>query len=270
MSGTAQPTGRRYGGRGAAERQQERRSRLVDAGLEVFGTVGYAAASVRQLCREAGLTERYFYESFQGREELLRAVYDRLIEEVETAAFSAAEAAGRAVGGVGEGPARTADRVPGEGEGSGGAADGSPGVGMGGEGSGGAADGSPGVAAGESRAGLEREARAGLESFVKTLTDDGRKARVVLIEVVGVSPAMEQRRHAVMHEFADFISALAARRLGIPRPELLPMLSIALVGGVNELLVDRTLGKQTGSVEEIVEVCTLLFVSAYEMLERRG
>jgi AcrR family transcriptional regulator len=245
VSGTARPAGRRYGGRGAEERQRERRSRLVAAGLEVFGTTGYAAASVRQICREAGLTERYFYESFQGREELLRAVYDQLIEEVETDAFSAAEKAETAGTAEVVGTAGTAGTAEG-------------------------ATPADGGADGEVRAGLEREARAGLEAFVRTLTDDGRKARVVLIEVVGVSPAMEQRRHAVMHEFADFVSALAARRLDRLAPALLPMVSIALVGGVNELLVDWTLGKQAGSVEEIVDVCVLLFVSAYEALERRG
>jgi AcrR family transcriptional regulator len=31
---------------------------------------------VRAVCKEAGLTERYFYESFNDRDEFVRAVYD--------------------------------------------------------------------------------------------------------------------------------------------------------------------------------------------------
>jgi len=62
--------GRVYGGRGARERRRERRRRLLDAGLECFGTQGFANTTVKQICTEAGLTERYLYESFANREEL--------------------------------------------------------------------------------------------------------------------------------------------------------------------------------------------------------
>ena len=41
-----------------------------------MGTEGAAAATMRATCREAALTERYFYESFANRDELLVAVLD--------------------------------------------------------------------------------------------------------------------------------------------------------------------------------------------------
>lgn len=66
--------GRVYGGKAAEARSVERRERLVAAGIELFGTQGYAATTVRHVCTEAGLTERYFYESFENREELFTAV----------------------------------------------------------------------------------------------------------------------------------------------------------------------------------------------------
>lgn len=66
---------RRYGGLDAAERRRERQRKLIDAGLEVFGTRGYHLSTVRDLCAEAGLTERYFYESFKTVGELFDAVY---------------------------------------------------------------------------------------------------------------------------------------------------------------------------------------------------
>lgn len=70
-----------------------RRERLLAAGLERFGTHGFAASSVKSVCVEAGLSERYFYESFSDREDLLHAVYERIVEEVMSASVSAAEAA---------------------------------------------------------------------------------------------------------------------------------------------------------------------------------
>lgn len=71
------PTGQRYGGRTAEERRAERRERLLDAALELFGTRGYAATSIEALCSATRLNPRYFYESFATREALLQAVYDR-------------------------------------------------------------------------------------------------------------------------------------------------------------------------------------------------
>src|SRR3954471_11898833 len=68
---------RAYGGISAGERIAARRARLLDAGLERFGTAGWAATGVKDICREAGLTDRYFYESFGDRVELFTAVFDR-------------------------------------------------------------------------------------------------------------------------------------------------------------------------------------------------
>jgi AcrR family transcriptional regulator len=86
-------TGRRYAGRGAEERRAERRRRLLDAGLELFGTRGYAATTIEALYTQARLAPRHFYEQFPGREELLRAVYDEGIEAVVAAVAAARTAA---------------------------------------------------------------------------------------------------------------------------------------------------------------------------------
>jgi AcrR family transcriptional regulator len=75
-------SGRVYGGKTAEERTAERREKLLDAGLELFGTIGYSATTIEALCAAASLNPRYFYEQFESREELLRAVYDRHVESV--------------------------------------------------------------------------------------------------------------------------------------------------------------------------------------------
>ncbi|HEX2312615.1 MAG TPA: TetR/AcrR family transcriptional regulator [Thermomonospora sp.] len=70
--------GRRYGRRTAAERGRDRKERLLAAGLELFGTDGYAATPVTRLCALAGLSTRQLYEEFGSREALLVALYDQV------------------------------------------------------------------------------------------------------------------------------------------------------------------------------------------------
>lgn len=85
---------RPYRGRTAEERRTERRTRLLDAGLELFGTRGVSATTVDQVCAEAGLTKRYFYESFDSPTALLDAVVDRAIDELIAATLPAISAGG--------------------------------------------------------------------------------------------------------------------------------------------------------------------------------
>jgi AcrR family transcriptional regulator len=74
--------GRMYGGLSAAARRAERRQRLLDAGLELFGTVGFTKTTIPMLCAASGVTARHFYEDFASREALLRALYDEIAHTV--------------------------------------------------------------------------------------------------------------------------------------------------------------------------------------------
>lgn len=75
------PTQRRnFRGLSLEQRQLDRRQRLIAAGLQVYGTEGFFAVTVRDVCIEAKLTERYFYESFKNSEQLFKAIYLQLIE----------------------------------------------------------------------------------------------------------------------------------------------------------------------------------------------
>lgn len=79
---------RLYRGQSVEERRAERRAALIEAAIVVYGQVGYRNASVKAVCEAAGLTERYFYESFANSEALLIAAFDtvshRLIDCLET------------------------------------------------------------------------------------------------------------------------------------------------------------------------------------------
>lgn len=71
-------TGRSYRGADPRQRQDERRTRLVTAAVEVFGTTGYRNATVERICAVAGLTKRYFYEGFADLDALLLAAADEM------------------------------------------------------------------------------------------------------------------------------------------------------------------------------------------------
>lgn len=51
-----------------------RKERLIEAASEVFGRFGYAQTTMRNICVEARLAERYFYESFDSTRAIFEAV----------------------------------------------------------------------------------------------------------------------------------------------------------------------------------------------------
>jgi AcrR family transcriptional regulator len=199
-------TPRRYRGITAAERSAARRERLMDAGLEVFGTEGYAGSSIRGVSAAASLNSRYFYESFPSREELLYEVYLRIIGEVTRTAAEAIAAA---------------DTV-------------------------------------------EEQARAGLRAGWEVLTEDPRKARIIALEVVGVSDRLERARRDMRHAFADMTVGNAMRFVddGVQLRMDPRLTARSLMGGVVDVLVDWIHGEVDASVDEVVEHFTRLFTAA--------
>ena len=90
----AQAGARPYRGVKAADRQAQRRARLLDAGLSVLGSdSGAEPLTVRGVCRRAGLSARYFYESFTDRDDFVGAVYDWVIADLATTTQAAVAAA---------------------------------------------------------------------------------------------------------------------------------------------------------------------------------
>ncbi|MDG3008606.1 TetR/AcrR family transcriptional regulator [Rhodococcus sp. D2-41] len=76
---------RRYGGVAAPERTALRRAALLRSGRELFGAHGFRGAGVKDLCAGAGVTDRYFYESFRNTGELFAAVFDEVVDELFSA-----------------------------------------------------------------------------------------------------------------------------------------------------------------------------------------
>ena len=197
---------RTYRGVTPAERQAERRRRLLDAGLELFGTAGYAGTSVRAISAAASLNSRYFYESFSSREDLLYSVYQRIVGDIF---------------------ARASEAVMREST-------------------------------------IEGQARAGLLAAWTVVTEDRRKAKIIAVEVVGVSERLERLRHETRQALAQFTADNALRLAGDGvRLRLDPVLTARfLMGGVVEVLLEWINGDVSASPDEVVQLFTVLFTAA--------
>jgi AcrR family transcriptional regulator len=192
----------------AADRDADRRRRLVAAGMQAFGTDGYAATTIEGLCRAAGIAARNFYDHFASREALLAAVYDEVVAahtEQLVAALSA---------------------EPED---------------------------------------LERHVRSGLDAAVRGWAADERHARIALVEVVGVGPAMEAHRLAVIRGYAALLAAdgerLAERGL-VSRPPG-PLVAMALVGALTQILTDwQHRPAERAPIEDVVDALSRVYVAA--------
>ena len=76
---------RPYRGVSADDRRADRRARLLEAGLDLVGEVGVAEVTAEAVAARAGLSKRYFYESFADRDALLVAASSGVFETVRAA-----------------------------------------------------------------------------------------------------------------------------------------------------------------------------------------
>lgn len=74
---------RQFKGLSLSERKQARREKLIEAGIEAYGTQDFFAVTVKDICNEAKLTERYFYESFKKSDELFQTIFLKLIDQLQ-------------------------------------------------------------------------------------------------------------------------------------------------------------------------------------------
>ena len=84
---------RPFRGVSAEQRRAERRARLLESALDLIGEGGWGSATMTAICNRAGLTERYFYESFGDREQLYLALMDELAAETADVVLGAVDAA---------------------------------------------------------------------------------------------------------------------------------------------------------------------------------
>jgi AcrR family transcriptional regulator len=73
---------RPWRGESAQDRRQQRRARFMEAALTSFAKHGIAKTTMRDICAEARLTERYFYESFSSTDHAFELLYASLKSEL--------------------------------------------------------------------------------------------------------------------------------------------------------------------------------------------
>lgn len=104
--------------------------------------------------------------------------------------------------------------------------------------------------------------RARIGAFVRVCTDDPRIARVALLETVGVSPAVEARRRAAHRMFASYIAfqARAFAAAGSLPEDDYELISIGMVGAINEVLVDWVLRDDRTPVDRVIDRLHRMFI----------
>lgn len=164
-------TTRSYRGMSQEERRADRRARLIGAAIAVYGERGYHQATVKSVCDAAGLTERYFYESFSNSEALLIASFNAVTYSVLGEIRRAAAEAGR---------------------------------------------------------GRIARSRAMLHAYFAALQAEPQSARVFLVEIRGVSRAVDQAFDGALRAIGREVARIVAPP-GAPEDELL---QAGVVGGV--------------------------------------
>ncbi|KAF0963600.1 TetR/AcrR family transcriptional regulator [Rhodococcus sp. T7] len=73
---------RPYRGVDAETRRSQRRQQLLESCLAVAAEDGVASVSVEAICARAGLSKRYFYESYRDRDAILVAALDGVFAQL--------------------------------------------------------------------------------------------------------------------------------------------------------------------------------------------
>jgi AcrR family transcriptional regulator len=186
------------------DRRARRRQQLVEVTFDLLGTRGWAATSVRGVCRAAQLNQRYFYESFEDLDALVVAVFDQLVADALARVLEA-------IDGAGDDP--------------------------------------------------HAQVAAAVDTLVRFVTDDPRRARVLFVEALGNERLM-RRRLDTMHTAAQLLEREARRLYGDPPPgeRIATVTATLLIGGAAELLVSWLDGRLDITREQLVADMTALFV----------
>ncbi|MES2720583.1 MAG: TetR/AcrR family transcriptional regulator [Pseudomonadota bacterium] len=204
--------GRRYRGVSEEVRRSERRQRFIEAGLDVFGGRGYHSSTVRSICASAGLTERYFYESFENSEDLLCAVYHACVQRLREHMLAALI---------------EAPKEP------------------------------------------ELMARIALHRVFECVREDPRLARILFIEVLGVSDRVDAMYRITVEDFSNLLVRLTKPLFGddrLPAPLDADILANALIGSIVTSAGRWLLMEFSTPIDTVVENLHTIFTGVIRQL----
>lgn len=196
---------RTYGGESPEVRMARRRACFIAAGRVLFSQIGYRKTTMRALCAEARLTDRYFYESFGSIEDLLVAVYEELMADMQARIMAALQAVG-----PGQRPEALID--------------------------------------------------TGLDAFFRQV-EDTAAARIIWLEVLGVSPRVDQVYNHGIRDFADLVLMLS-RSMAPHWPvkeEVARVVAMGMIGAASEAAKDWLMSGYQQPREHLVQGIALVF-----------
>ena len=197
---------RLYRGASPEQRQAERRTQLIKSAIRVYGEKGYRLATVKAVCEAAGLTERYFYESFANSEELLVASFQVVSNNLYTRVVEAARTA----------PPKRVDQI-----------------------------------------------HAMLFTYFSTLRQEPVSARMFLLEIRGVSRAVDEAFEASLLDMGERVAQVVAPT-GTP-PD--PWLMAGVLGGIMQIATRWISQGYAPSVEHIVAMALQLTVPLWKKIK---
>lgn len=67
------------------QRSEETRTKIIEAAIRLFSSRGYTAASVDDICTEAGISKGAFYHHFESKQALFLALLDGWLKIIDNA-----------------------------------------------------------------------------------------------------------------------------------------------------------------------------------------
>ena len=181
-----------------------RRERLIEGAIRAYGELGYRNTTVKAVCEAAGLTERYFYESFANSEALLVAAFDTVSRRV----FNCLEQVRKEH----SGPA-------------------------------------------------EERGHAVLRAYYQMLKDDPDGARLFVIEIARVGPAVDAVWGALLLQFGEVLARMVAPDSDI-KPKPGELVRAGVVGGVVQIAKEWIRSGYARSVDAVaadaLKICRVL------------
>jgi len=208
---SVQPLSRTYKGATPQQRVEQRHAQLVDAAVDVFGTIGYRAATIDHVCARAGLSKRYFYESFTDSEALLLACYQRCADEIHQAMVAAVIEAGDTV---------------------------------------------------------DAQLRAALTGYFGAIDADQRRARITLLEILGVSATIDAAYEAQTERFANSVQALAASSFegsALTKAQL-HIIAQGIIGAITTIAMQWLLGHRRRPRTQLIDATHVLVSAVLDRL----
>lgn len=208
--------GRSYAGLSLDERKALRRDKFLQAGIEIFGTVGFRGATVRGLCKQAQLTDRYFYQSFGSTEILLTSVYELCMTRVSKNILRSVH------------DAKEGETTP-------------------------------------------KLIELALDSFFQEL-EDPRIARICMLELEGVSPAVTQLYHSYIRGFSSLAIGLSQKfypNLNISDEER-QIIGGALIGAMRQAATQWLLTGYASDRKTLVAVSSTIFMGVLNQVTQQN